>query len=64
VRAAGVDFLFDAYAAGLAQTVGMGSRLLLTPFTDPFERRRKACASSMVADERMTAKILAGSAWL
>jgi len=24
------DFLFDAYAAGLAHTVGMGSRLLLT----------------------------------
>lgn len=27
-----VDFLFDAYAAGLARTVGMGSRLLLTSF--------------------------------
>jgi hypothetical protein len=25
-----VDFVFDAYAAGLARTVGMGSRLLLT----------------------------------
>ncbi|ORW96200.1 hypothetical protein AWB92_07510 [Mycobacterium sp. IEC1808] len=25
--------LFDAYAAGLARTVGMGSRLLLTPLT-------------------------------
>jgi len=28
-----VDLLFDAYAAGLAHTVGMGSRLLLTPVT-------------------------------
>lgn len=28
-----VDFLFDTYAAGLAHTVGMGSRLLLTPVT-------------------------------
>jgi hypothetical protein len=28
-----VSGLFDAYAAGLARTVGMGSRLLLTPLT-------------------------------
>ncbi|MDT7555021.1 MAG: hypothetical protein QOI16_3561 [Pseudonocardiales bacterium] len=28
-----VDVLFDAYEAGLAGTVGMGSRLLLTPLT-------------------------------
>jgi len=28
-----VDFLFDAYAATLAHTVGMGSRLLLTSLT-------------------------------
>jgi hypothetical protein len=27
-----VDFLYDAYAAALARTVGMGSRLLLTSF--------------------------------
>jgi Family of unknown function (DUF5995) len=29
----GVGGLFDAYAAALARTVGMGSRLLLTPLT-------------------------------
>ena len=28
-----VDFLFDAYTEALARTVGMGSRLLLTPLT-------------------------------
>jgi Family of unknown function (DUF5995) len=28
-----VDSLFDTYAAGLARTVGMGSRLLLAPLT-------------------------------